>query len=298
MEVVFIIGSPRSGTTILGNVLGQHPDITYWYEPTFVFDRFFRDAPHDRRTAEDATPDVIQYIRNEFEYTYKKRKRAVIVDKSPRHSLKLPFLKALFPDAKFVHLVRHGGDTTLSIYREWQSREAAARRLLSFTAFDKLRSHVLSQKLLRHRIAALKFQLGGNPLLSREHTYRTRWNGRFGWGPRFEGWEQIIDQISLLEFNAMQWAECVNCTLDDMHLILPERLLEVRYENFIAQPQETLKQIIDFMGLMLPPGYFEALPPIKSGNSRKWRKALSPNEQEKVARVITPTLARLSYTLD
>jgi hypothetical protein len=297
MKLVFLIGSPRSGTTILGEVLGLHPDIAYWYEPTFVFDRFFRDAAHDRRTAQEATPSVAAYIQDEFEYFYRKHGQRVIVEKSPLHSLKVPFLKAIFPDAQFLHLVRHGGDTTLSIHREWQTRAAVGRHLISFPAFNRLRKHVLYQRLLRHRIAALRFQLGGYPLFSTTHVYRSRWNGRFGWGPRFEGWEQVIDQVSLLEFNAMQWAKCVDTTLDDAPLIDPARFFQVRYEDFITHPEDVLRQITSFAGLPFPSDFMQKLPPIKAGNSGKWKTALSEDEQQKVARVIEPTLKHLGYPL-
>jgi hypothetical protein len=39
---VFIVGSPRSGTTIFGELLDKHPQLSQWYEPYFVWDRFFR----------------------------------------------------------------------------------------------------------------------------------------------------------------------------------------------------------------------------------------------------------------
>jgi hypothetical protein len=153
----------------------------------------------------------------------------------------------------------------------------------------------LYQDLLRHRIAALRFQLGEIPWSPRTHTYRTRWQGRLGWGPRFEGWAQIIDTVSRIEFNALQWTHCVNTALDDLNLIAPERILAIRYEDFITRPEAILRQIMSFAGLTLPPGFMDRLPAIQAGNQGKWRKALSPDDQEKVARIITPTLERLKY---
>jgi hypothetical protein len=295
---ILLIGSPRSGTTLLGEILGRHPDIAYWYEPTFVWDRFFRDAPDDCRTAADAAPEVCAYVQREFACFSRRFGDRLIVEKSPRHSLKIPFLHAIFPGARYLHLIRHGGDATLSINREWQSREAAGHRLLSRRAFDKLRTHLAYQPLLRHRIAALRFQLGANPLAVRSHTYRARWDGRFGWGPRFGGWQDVIDQVQLVEFNAMQWARCVDTALDDQPLIAPDRWLDVRYEDLITHPADMLHTITAFMGLALPPGYLDRLPPIRSDNRGKWRAALSPADQDRVAHIIAPTLARAGYTLD
>ena len=84
---VFIVGSPRSGTTIFGELLDKHPLISQWYEPYFVWDRFFRMAPHDERTAEDANDRVKAQIYRDFN-RYRKHKRClVLIDKSPRNSL-------------------------------------------------------------------------------------------------------------------------------------------------------------------------------------------------------------------
>ena len=55
---VFIVGSPRSGTTILGELLDRHQHISQWYEPYFVWDHFFRTAPDDERTEAEATPEA------------------------------------------------------------------------------------------------------------------------------------------------------------------------------------------------------------------------------------------------
>ena len=101
---VFIVGSPRSGTTILGELLDKHHHISQWYEPYFVWDRFFRTAPDDERTEADASLQVKKWIYRNFA-SYKTRKKcSVLIDKSPRNSLKIPFILKIFPQAKFIHL--------------------------------------------------------------------------------------------------------------------------------------------------------------------------------------------------
>ncbi|HEX9756165.1 MAG TPA: sulfotransferase [Nitrospiria bacterium] len=46
-KVVFIVGSPPSGTTLLKNILGSHPDIAEWYEP--YLEIRFEDLLQDQR---------------------------------------------------------------------------------------------------------------------------------------------------------------------------------------------------------------------------------------------------------
>ena len=89
---VFIIGSPRSGTTILGEILDGHPEISQWYEPYFIWDKHFRTAKDDVRGTRDAVPAVRHQILASFRKYQRKTGSNIIVDKSPRNSLKIPFI--------------------------------------------------------------------------------------------------------------------------------------------------------------------------------------------------------------
>ena len=124
---LFIVGSPRSGTTIFGELLDKHPLLSQWYEPYFVWDRYFRLASHDERAAEDATARVKEQIFKDFDRYRKNKKCLVLIDKSPRNSLKIPFILEIFPRARFIHLLRDGRDVTLSIHKEWQRRRSIVR---------------------------------------------------------------------------------------------------------------------------------------------------------------------------
>ena len=62
--IAMIIGPPRSGTSILGRALDQHPRISTWIEPYYIWDHFFRTAPDDELTAVDATDKVRKWIRS------------------------------------------------------------------------------------------------------------------------------------------------------------------------------------------------------------------------------------------
>jgi hypothetical protein len=72
----------------------------------------------------------------------------------------------------------------------------------------------------------------------------------------------------------------------------------VPYEDLITRPADTLRAITAFMGLTLSPGYLDRLPPIRPNNRGKWCAALSRADQDRVARIIAPTLAGVGYTLD
>jgi hypothetical protein len=297
-ETAFIVGSPRSGTTLLGDILDLHPQIGRWYEPYFVLDRYFRDAPNDCLRGEDATPEVTRYLRREFERYRRKRGCQIVVDKSPRNSLKIPFLRKVFPDAKFIHMLRDGRDVALSINREWRKRKEILEQGTDLQQMIRTVNAFLGrQPLMRHKIAAAWFEMGGlrNFLGGRGFLHRARWNGRVGWGPRFEGWQDLFDEVSMLEFNAMQWARCVEAVVEQQKGTTDETFMESRYEDLLREPRETLQRIFDFLDVSFPEQYMSQLPQLNRSNTNKWRDAFSEADKALIAPVLDPLLTQLGY---
>ncbi len=299
--VVFLVGSPRSGTTLLGEILNEHPQIGSWYEPSFVLDRFFRDAPHDRRTAQEATPPVAQHLQGEFQRFKKAMECTLVLDKSPHNSLKIPFLNAIFPDSKFIHILRDGRDAVLSIRREWQRRHSIAQGSPTVwpSRLTALWASLRRQPCWRYRWQAFWFFVGGPLGLFRSNRWllQVRWRGRIGWGPRFPGWQDVIDKVSLLEFCALQWRNCVETILSDSEQLQlgSERLLTVRYEDLLRHPNLILERIFAFIGVDMPEGFADKLPPLKRDNFGKWPKAFTPDEKALIGPILQPLLTELGY---
>lgn len=107
MAIVFIIGCARSGTSILGELVASHPDVTYFFEEHRLW-QGNRPPDHDRWT-EPIGRDV-KRIRAYFNH-----KGRLVVEKCPRNTLRVPFLKTVFPEAKIIHIVRDGRDVACSL---------------------------------------------------------------------------------------------------------------------------------------------------------------------------------------
>jgi hypothetical protein len=271
-QIVFIIGAPRSGTTLLGNILDLHPYLGCWFEPYFVLDRYFREWPNDSRKAEDVSHEVKKYISSAFDNYGRWRRCRIIIDKSPRNALRIPFLEEIFPDAKFIHMLRDGRDTTLSIYKEWRKREEMAGSVNSlFRSWKTLNSYLKLQQFFLHKIALLKFELGNflNTLKPQSLQHRVRWGNRIGWGPRFEGWEEKIEMVSTLEFNAMQWAKTVEGVKTKSPHLKKGHFLEIRYEDLLNHPKEKLQYILDFLDVSLPDEFLSHIPVLQRTNIGK-----------------------------
>jgi hypothetical protein len=114
LNVAFIVGVSRSGTSILGELVAAHPEVKYIFEayvPWRIAGRGVNGS--DRFTAEQATPMVRAFIR--WWFRWRQGDARLIVEKNPRNILRIPFLRAVFPEAKFVHIVRDGRDAACSL---------------------------------------------------------------------------------------------------------------------------------------------------------------------------------------
>ena len=122
---IFILGTGRSGTTILGALLSMHRDVGFLNEPKAmwhvihphedVIGNYDRGAGHYRLTAADATPEMRQTAHRLYGAYLAVTCSDRLVDKYPELIFRIPFVRQLFPDAKFVFLVRNGWDTCSSI---------------------------------------------------------------------------------------------------------------------------------------------------------------------------------------
>lgn len=115
---VFLVGFPRSGTTLLDTMLMGHPEIEVLEEePTLSGSgALFKDYP----TLPVADRQAIANARNlYFEEVAKHTPMApgkLIVDKNPLSMVALPLIHRLFPDAKVILAVRHPCDVVLSCF--------------------------------------------------------------------------------------------------------------------------------------------------------------------------------------
>jgi tetratricopeptide (TPR) repeat protein len=113
---IFIIGMPRSGTSLAEQILASHPEIFGGGEIVFwsaVCDAWFAAHGQDEPTK----PLLERYAADYLVKLQALRTNArLIVDKMPVNFLYAGLIHAALPHARFIHLQRHPIDTCLSIY--------------------------------------------------------------------------------------------------------------------------------------------------------------------------------------
>lgn len=120
---VFLVGFPRSGTTLLSTILGTHPEVVALDEPptlSIVKNRISSlpgGYPHALPKLSDAS---IADLRNLYYRSVSTIEPAhggrLIVDKQPLNIVHLPLIHRIFPDAVYLFVLRHPCDVCLSCF--------------------------------------------------------------------------------------------------------------------------------------------------------------------------------------
>jgi hypothetical protein len=124
-RLLFIVGMPRSGTTLIEQVLSRHPHVTALGELDF-FDqaliRFGRTKTVSGSIVDaitSANEESLEQIRAAFFARidrHTSRTDTTVVEKTPANFMFLGLINRLFPNAKVIHCRRNPMDTCLSIF--------------------------------------------------------------------------------------------------------------------------------------------------------------------------------------
>lgn len=114
---VFLVGFPRSGTTLLDTMLMGHPSIEVLEEEPTLHEAF-RTINHN--DLPNATDEQIRTARDGYFATAASltplKPGNLLIDKNPLAMNALPYIRRLFPDARIILALRHPCDCVLSCY--------------------------------------------------------------------------------------------------------------------------------------------------------------------------------------
>ncbi len=110
---VFIVGLPRSGTTLAAQILAAHPQVHNAGELPF-----WNAAASSAAAAVPSDDDTLGTFAEEYLAVLRRSSTDAqrVVDKMPANFLYLGLIHAALPNARIIHLTRHPIDTCLSIY--------------------------------------------------------------------------------------------------------------------------------------------------------------------------------------
>lgn len=255
---IFLVGSPRSGTTFLGSCIGDLPEISYHFEPV-------------------ATKAAARYVYNQ-DWNFAKAKGVYqrvyawlmrlhadgdlrFADKTPRNCFLIDFLHQAFPDAQFVHIIRDGRDAALSHSKKpWM--QAAQANSTKYEPGGYRYGPYARFWVEAERVAQFE---------STSDIHRCIW----AWRRHTESVLQVVaSQLSQQQYH------------------------ELRYEQLVTHPEAEAERLLDFLDITAQTSrqrFYQAMSKARPDSVGLWKKELSTKQLQQVEQEAGPLLRKLNY---
>ena len=290
---IFIIGSPRSGTSVLYSILAQHNELCWFSKSTLkkFVSKEYLDFIHLRRRIFDIRklsyplddfgpryfttiepPIELGYLWDEvfsgfwdckiieeniskileiIKMTIDKHQNRRFIAKFPTLSIQIPHVLKIFPDAKFIHIVRDGRAVIQSMLKRAEENS----------------------------------------------------NGFFGIPPK----NKISEGKNKIQNHTAQWVDILNEIENSSKLLQNDQYFEIRFEDLVTKTEEHLQKLTEFCELN-PFLYVYSKNGqtynIEEKNKQSWevltiKKLDDPNEKyeknNEIEKIILPTLKKYNY---
>lgn len=297
---IFIIGVPRSGTTIVQHIFSVHPELVWmsqneidgWLTSTekhqiisyyqwlknnnkkiptsdealYVLGRDlgpgFKNFPNMPKSSEipiegehfwrknfggeyveDIPLDKKILVVKEISNLIERKQKHRFVNKAPQNSMRLFALYKIFPDAKFINLVR---DPRAVISSMMKRREDEGEFLNGFPHPNE-----------------------------------------------FE-----FDELTDVEKFAYRYEQILTYIYDFGKLLDEKNFLTVFYEDLVDDPTQNIKKMLDFCELETSEDFETQIPKISSDKNKKWHDNLTNADQKTISQMLKSILEKTMYPYD
>ncbi len=238
---IVVTGTPRSGKSVICRTAVLEKCYQWVREPLMIWNMDLGARKDDCRSALEAPPDLKERIQNACAKLLESQNNRYIDDLS-YHALRIPFLHAVFPEAKIIHVVRKPEHAIPEMLYGWTYRDSVGK------AFVRRRKNIRLQGLPR---LALRF--AGNYLSSRLR------GSRKTWGPRVPDLEQFVSSHKSAEVAAFQWKNMVEIAMDDLAGIPQDNWIQVQFDALLEEPAVQGLRIGEFCGVDNPQMFAESV---------------------------------------
>lgn len=238
MQLVSVVGLPRSGTTFLARMLSKTPKSVYLEEPNPLWRyRNWVKLGHEEFLPSHATTEVTQFIRSQI-FSHKFKDMDYVFEKTPANSIRIGFIEAIFPEVKFIFITRNGEKIRNSIKRKWLlNQDKNITKLNDFFYLHSLRTKLKKfQYVPQREVYAYLFS-------ELEAMKQKLFLGRTThWGPQIRGWKNLYNQSSDEQIYNL-WSIMEKTFLNGISKSVANKTI-ISYEDLVANPTSTLKKAL------------------------------------------------------
>jgi hypothetical protein len=269
-EPVFVVGCSRGGTTVVYKTLSEADELGSLQRETHDFWAGLHPlAEKGWRSHALGAGDASQRDRDAVaRYFFRHLGARRFVDKNNQNGLCVPYLHALFPDARFVYVKRSAGDNIHSLIEGWGRSEEFAHWSESLPAEVRIDSG-------RYR----------------------RWCFFL-----FDGWRAYLDR-PIEDVCAAQYVAMNEAILEARAAVPPAQWTEIVYEDLVRDPVAAFRAVWNSLGLQFGPHQeahclsvlgrpYNAFSPIRLD---KWKEQGNRERIERVMPVVAATAHRMGY---
>ena len=163
---IFIVGLPRTGTTLIERIVSSHSQVES-AEETYILQQVIRrvSGVHSAESMSPvmigaATKKNIRLIAEAYmnAVDYKLSDKPFFIEKFPENYLYLGFIAKAFPDARIIHLRRNPMDSCFAMYKQSFFKYAYTLENLGkyYVAYDRLCRHW--QEILKDRVIEVEYE--------------------------------------------------------------------------------------------------------------------------------------------
>ncbi len=250
---VFLIGCGRSGTTILGNTIGKHPEVTYLNERRDIWHKAYPEL--DIWSGKVSNPILIadekyntksqsEYLSKLFHQEQIWHNGKILLEKLPINNFRLEFISAVFPQARYIYLYRNGLEVAKSIEKQIKAGKWFGKNNQKWAFLENLASNRLPIQ---------------------------------------------IENLTPFEKGLIEWRFSLEYSESFFNSIENDRIYRLSYNSFIQNPQSHLRNIFTFLNLETTDNFLDN---ISNGLTRRSKKLESPTkfEQEIGGNLLLPSI--------
>ena len=122
-KIIFIVGMPRSGTTLAEQILSSHKNVYGAGELSFLSEAIKKNLisadGNFNQDIDNLKPEILKSIKDDYlkKIEVFKNKKEFLIDKAPLNFRWIGLIMAIFPNSKIIHCTRNPMDTCWSNYK-------------------------------------------------------------------------------------------------------------------------------------------------------------------------------------